>query len=315
MKKLITGILIIQSILVSNYSTAAEIIDSKRMINPTLNSCKAVFGLGKNNAYVQTRSATTQELIFAEEKFMNWVTGTESPAYLKDLDARDFHFQFLPFTSKGVYKMGVVAVIPEERIDSSFYSELACGLEIPGDRCLQTYTPWYNNGEILSAVVTMHDGKMDQFKNWRLEQEGSEEEAIDSYYSELFIGYKTAPEKVNLRILHYVDGNFKEEIAQQNLDHVLLPKGRISSLLFLVNGRLKGILCYDLNEIRGHCPMTFATEVFLKDRLGYGRILYTKPLCETLYTWAILDQTEFEEITALKTEMLESTISDCTIKQ
>ncbi|MBK6953847.1 MAG: hypothetical protein IPH24_17910 [Crocinitomicaceae bacterium] len=82
-----------------------------------------------------------------------------------------------------------------------------------------------------------------------------------------------------------------------------------------MNGRLKGILCYDLNEIRGHCPMTFATEVFLKDRLGYGRILYTKPLCETLYTWAILDQTEFEEITALKTEMLESTISDCTIKQ
>jgi hypothetical protein len=294
---------------------AAEIIDSKRMINPTLNSCKSIFGIGKNNLYVQTRTATSEELKFAEEKFMTWITGNESPAYLKDLDPKDFHFQFLPFTAKGVYKMGIVVIIPEEKIDSSFYSDLACGLEIPGDRCLQTFTPWYNNGDILSTVVTMHDGKMDQFKNWRLEQEGSEEEAIDSYYSELFIAYKTAPEKVNLRILHYVDGNFKEEIAQQNLNHVLLPKGRISSLVFLVNGHIKGILCYDLNEIRGLCPMTFATEVYLKDRLGYGRILYTKPLCETLYTWAILDQKEFEDITNLKTDKLESTISDCTINQ
>lgn len=314
MKTFLNALLILVTLThTSTYSGTR--IDQKRMLNPALNACKNIIGIEQKTSTFQPKPASQRDLLFAEESFLNWILSAESDDYLKDFDVNNFHYQFVPFYSNGVYKMGIIAILPELEIEAGFYEELGCGLEIPLERCMKTYTSWFNNGEILSAVVTMKDGKIEQFKNWRLEQEEPVEQAINSYYAELSIHYKADPEDVNLQILQYVDGTFRKEIPANELHRALLPKGRVSSLVFIANGRIKGILCYDLDDIRGNCPMTFATEVYLKERFGYGRILYTRPRCETIYTWSILNHDEFENLTTLNTEKISSTLSDYSTNQ
>lgn len=298
-------ILIFALILITVRTTAAEIIDKKRVYNPQLNECVKAFDVEGEQNNQSGCELNRRAMLEVEELFLTWMTGENSPSYLREFDTSLFHYQFIENKALGKCKTAVIVVIPDAAIRDNFYSELGGGLEIPGTRCIGSHCTWINDGEIFSFIVDRELKSISEFRNWRFEQEDFHVNPEMAYYSQLIINYKCNPEILpNTKLIHCVDNEFRAEIPVEENYPILLPKGRISTFAFYVDDQVKGVLCFDLSAISKGCPMNFESTVYLKDRYGYERILYAQPKCEGIYTVELMEKEKFEEVTSIKWETL-----------
>ncbi|MBI3133045.1 MAG: hypothetical protein HYZ14_00075 [Bacteroidetes bacterium] len=299
MKNRITLLLVLS--IASITTNAAEIIDSKRVYNPGLNECISALQVKlPRYAFLEKRSSVT-DLTEVETIFKNWIADGQSPAYLTEFDTGQFHYQFVESRYFGSSKTGVFVIVPDTKVNDSFYTELGAGLEIPGTRCVSAHCSWINDGEIFSFIVDRETKTVENFRNWRFEQEDPDFDPLLAYYSQLTIHYKCKNDKAEeTTIVQFVDGEARAEIPAWENYPILLPKGKVSVLVFYCNNHVKGVLCFDMSQITKGCPMNFESTVYMKDRMGYERILYTQPQCDDIYPMTILQKTAFEEISNLK---------------
>jgi hypothetical protein len=300
-------ILVLILTFVSGIAGAAKVIDSRHVYNPGLNACApAVHDLLPPKGPLEDRSSDA-ELREAEQLFLNWLFSEDAPVYLQEFDTSLFHYQFIESRHLGASKMGVVIIIPTNTIKPDFYTELGAGLEIPGVRCFNTYCNWINDGEIFSLLVNSETKSVEGFKNWRFENEYAEFDPVMSYYSLLTIHYKCQNHKAEkTSIVHFVDGVARTEIPAWENYPVLLPKGKVSVLAFYCEGQVKGVLCFDMRGISTECPMRFESTVYMKERLGYERILCAQPKCEPIYSIQLIQKTELEEMSSMKWDYISS---------
>jgi len=286
-------------LLTSSGSMATVKIDSRRVYNPASNSCIESFK-GKIPAANEFKNVFSSAEIQAVEKIVrDWMYGPQSPFYLKDFDSTKFHWQFTENNKYEKNKMGVVIIIPQNNIGEDFYSELGGGLEIPGTRCFGVEWAWLNDGEILSFVVNKENQVVEEFVNWRFEQEHPDFNPLFAYYSQMKVNYKKSADSKSVKLIHFVNAEFRGEISTNENEQILFPKGKISTLVFYLNGSIKGVMCFDMSEISPVCPMHYESTVYLSKRLGYEKVLYAKPRCEGIYAFSILDKPEFENLTML----------------
>lgn len=285
---------------------SAEIIDERRVYNPELNECVSVFNV-KTQQNNQTGCMLDRSAMYeVEQIFLSWILADNSPMYLREFDTSRFYYQFVENNALGKCKTAVMLIIPDTDVRENFYSELAAGLDVPGVRCLNAHCTWINDGEIFSFVVDREEKSVSEFRNWRFKQEDFYKDPARAYYSQLIINYKCNPDIFpKTTLVHYVNNKFRAEIPVEENYPILLPKDKISTLVFYCDGRLKGVLCFDMSAISKTCPMNFESTVYLKDRLGYERILYAKPKCEGIYELSIIEKAAFEEITSLNWETIE----------
>lgn len=275
-------------------------IDEKRVYNPTPNSCIKSFNGKISEMNHDNQDYNLQEIQKTESVVLNWISGTESPFYLKDFDQSKFHWQFIDNKIHGGNKIGVVLILPYNSIREDFYEELGGGLEIPGTRCYGVDWTWLNDGEVFSFVVDKENFRVEEFVNWRFEQTHPDFNPMLAYYSEFIVNYKTSVDLKKVNLLHFVDGNFRSKITVSENEKILFPKGKISTLVFYVGNSIKGMVCFDMSMVNVTCPMHYETTVYLKDRLGYDKVLYAKPRCEGIYAFEIIEKPEFEKLTTLK---------------
>lgn len=287
---------------------SANILDTRQVYNPNINACFQVFN-GKimkyNPADDELENAHCKE---AKQIFTNWLSSSDCPYYFQDLDTSQFYYQFVENKFYGKNKTGVLVIVPDDKIDSAFYKELGGGLEIPGERCLDSKCSWINNGEIFSFVVNHETSGIEDFKNWRFEKEYEQFNPLHAYYAQLTINYKCPSKQLKeTRLVLFVQNNLREPVEVAQHVPILLPKGKVSSLVYYVNGQVKGVFCFDMRMISKQCPMQFESTVYLKDKLGYGRILLAQPRCEGSYPVTVLEKTDLEELVGLDWETIEET--------
>lgn len=286
-------------------AAAASIIDNRTVCNPNLNSCVKVFDEEMTDKTRLVTSISEDFIAEARQYLMNWIYEGSEATYLRDFDSSRFHFQFIQKASSSE-QLGIVMIIPEGEIGAEFYSDLAAGLEVPGTRCVDANWVWLNDGEIFSWVYDRESKSLGRFRNWRFEQE--KETGIDpmtAYYSLLTIHYKCKNNKAEeTTIVQFVNGELRTEVPAWENYPVMLPKGKISTLVFYCEGQIKGVLCFDMTSVSRGCPLRYESTVYMKDRLGYERILYAKPQCEGIYPISLIQKEKFEELTSLSWDVL-----------
>jgi len=287
--------------------SAAEVVDRRRVYNPEVNECFSLFS-GKIKKYGPSQFDHSKETLQKTEAIlMNWIFNEDGHDYIREFDTADFHYQFIENPLGDKSRIGVIVVIPETTIDDSFYNEMGGGLEIPGSRCVNAHCAWINNGEIFSFIINKAEETVEEFKNWRFEQEDIGSDPLLAYYSQLTINYKCKPGQMEkISVSHFVDGELRDEIPVWEDYPIMLPKGKVSVLVFYLGNKVKGVLCFDMQHITKMCPLHFQSTVYMKERLGYGRILYAQPQCSGIYPINILQPVEFEELTGLNWTNIEN---------
>lgn len=292
-------------LLIPFYSNANNLEQVKKTSTPKVShDYLEIFGLNsKKRNYILT-TPQANELTKAEQIFKNWIYTIQQESYLTIFDSTKFYFQHVTFEQFGEKKSAMLVFVPEDEIQPEFNHTFGAGLEIPFQRCLDSYADWYNNGEIFSVLINLEINSVENFKNWRIEKADDKQKAIDDYYAELDIVYALDVSEIKMEIHHYVDGYLHDVISYENFNLVKLPKQRKSSLVFYVDGRIKGIMCFNLEDIRYNCPMSYLTKIYLQERLGYGKVLYTKLTCETIFEWQLIDAEKFEYYSTLQIDEL-----------
>lgn len=297
-KKVVLGLSLLSATL---NLQATEIIDPRRVYNPALNECLQALEIKLPKHGMAEALSSTSELKETEAIFLQWYQENESVAYLKEFDTSLFHYQFLDSRFLGESRTAVFLIIPENKIRNDFYTTTGSGLEIPGTRCVSAHCTWINDGELFSFIVDRKNKTVSTFKNWRFEQEDPDFDPIMAYYSLLTIHYKCKNDKAEqTTIVQFVDGQPRTEIPAWESYPVMLPKGKVSVLVFYCQKQIKGVLCFDMSQVNKNCPMNYESTVYMKDRLGYERILYAQPKCEGIYEVSIMQKQAFEELSDLR---------------
>lgn len=306
MKKIVYSCLIALSTFTQSF--AADSFEKRYVINPEENKCSVVF-----NGLVEVPKVNNISLDFEMMKpfqdiFENWLNSAESPGYVKEFNPDNFFYQFVYNPQKNDELAGLIVIIPDHLIKNEFYTKLGAGLEIPGDRCLESYCAWLNDGEIFSCVVDKNKEEVLEFKNWRFKNIDEKFNPFLEYYSQLKFNYACKEDILNdLKIFHFVDNQMRDEVLIGSKYPVQLPKGRISTFVFYFKGRIKGVYVFDMTQIRKGCPMNFETTIYLKEKLGYERIIYAQPKCEASYPLDLLEKADLELITGLDWDDLTET--------
>lgn len=288
---------------VANASSTVT-IDTRRVYNPAGTDGLESFNGKVKHINANRNTYDAAKIAGVEQAVLSWMYGVASPQYMKDIDSSKFHWQFIESPQYDPAHVGVVIVLPHDGISPDFYTTLGGGLEIPAWRCYGADFAWVNNGEIISFVVDAEEMMVEEFQNWRFLHKHSAEDMLSPYYSQLIINYKTDEDLNDVKLFHFVDGNMRSEIAVRPNEKIYMPKGRFSSLVFYIGAEIKGVMCFDMLKIKAGCPMSFESTVYLRERLGYDKVLYAEPLCEGIYGFDLIDKSDFEALTTLDWQIL-----------
>jgi hypothetical protein len=288
-----------------NTAGATVKIDERRVYNPAGTEGLGTFNGKISHVNSQRNGYDREELAAVEKAVIDWMYGINSPVYMKDLDSTKFYWQFVESTHYDPTRIGVLMVLPHgTAVGEDFYTTLGGGLEIPAIRCYNAPFAWVNNGEIISFVVDKENMEVEEFMNWRLQHRHSREDMMSAYYSQMIVNYKTNEELTDVKLFHFVDGQLRAEIPVAAGEKIYFPKGRFSTLVFYLGADIKGLMCFDLVKMQMDCPMNFESTVYLKERLGYEKVLYAEPLCAGTYEFSLMDRGDFEALTTLDWQYL-----------
>jgi hypothetical protein len=290
---------------VLNSAGATVKIDNRRVYNPAGTDCLGTFSGKISHVNPNRNGYDPEELAQIETTIIDWMYGINSPIYMKDLDSSKFHWQFIESSHYDPTRIGVLLILPHGKtVGEDFYTTVGGGLEIPAIRCYNAPFAWVNNGEIISFVVDTENMEVEEFMNWRLQHQHSRETMMSAYYSQMVVNYKTSEDLADVKLFHFVDGQLRAEIPVQAGEKIYFPKGRFSTLVFYIGADIKGLMCFDMMKLSMNCPMNFESTVYLKERLGYEKVLYAEPLCEGIYEFSMMDKSDFEALTTLEWQYL-----------
>lgn len=288
---------------IASFST--EKIDDHHVLNPKNNTTIKTFNdlVGEVNHF--HKEYQIEELTAVEMAITNWIENSDKGFYLKDFDRSKFYWQFVVHSfGKNKDKIGVLLIIPDNEIRDEFYKELGAGLRIPGVRSYGVHSPWVNDGEVFSFVVNRNSFEVLYFENWRAVQDVDNNPPHLTYYSPLRINYKRGIKLSEVDILMFVEGKFRDSIDASENDEILLPKGKTSTLVFYMEGKIKGVMCFNMKNITKQCPLYYETSVYLKDKFGEEKILYTEPYCQDIYEFRLMTESEFYDHTGIEWKQL-----------
>lgn len=235
-----------------------------------------------------------------EQAVMSQIDQNPDLQYIKDLGQENFYWQIIDDgTTAKIGSYGVLLIIPQNEIRDQFYTELGGGLRIPAQYLTNFNTPWTNDGEIISFVLRKKDLKMTAVNNWRFRYDPLEEKE-EIYYAPLkiFVQDEEAASK-GMTIKHFVDEEFRSQLEGNQEFELQLPKGRVSAIAFYIDDELKGVLCFNLWDVRYPCAMDYATSVSFGENTMHEKILYAEPCCCEKYSLIFLEGESFEDLSQI----------------
>ena len=278
-------------------TSSTVVLDQRRVFNPDANETLRSF-----DGIITTASLHRNEYVDLadelEQVVLDWIETNEEGEYLRYFDQENFHWQFMN-DGKGerIGHFGVILIVPEKSIRPDFYTELGGGLMMSGKYLTDFNVHWTNDGEMFSFVINKNGLYVQRFKNWRFEyQVIPEYEKV--YYSNLLVHFDARGEIEKLNIRHYVGSELKETMEIMSGDTVELPKGSLSTLVICDGeGKIKGIVCFNMKSIGDMCPMPFATTLSLRlNEINLDKVLYAEPHCTDIYSFSFLEKDSFEDI-------------------